>query len=124
MPKTAERQGSRMSDRQLARAATSGRHLIFHFLHGEPLTGYLVGSDDFHWLVAHHEGSQYQVTLVHKASSPRITISPSPTLANQDADYQAFVRQIGAGFWSFCDQTYFGKTPPKSTSKPRQEPAA
>lgn len=113
-----------MSDRQLARAATSGRRLTFHFLGGEPLYGYLVGSDDFHWLVAHTENNQFQVTLVHKASSPRIAISPHSTLANEDPDYQGFVKQIGEGFWRFCDETYFGKTPSKSASKPRQEPAA
>jgi hypothetical protein len=61
---------------------------------------------------------------VHKASSPRITISPHSTLTNEDPDYRAFVSQIGEGFWRFCDETYFGKTPPKKTPNPRQEPAA
>lgn len=115
-----------MSDRQLARAATSGRSLTVHFLNDEPLTGYLVGSDDFHWLVAHipHEHAKPQVTLVHKGSAPRIDISPHPTLENEAPDYQAFAYQIGAGFWSYCDENYLGKTPSASTSQPRQEPAA
>lgn len=104
-----------MSDRQLARAATSGRRLTITFHTGEPITGYLVGSDDFHWLIAHiaYAGADPQVTLVHKGSAPRIDICPYPTLDNENAEYQAFVVQIGAGFWSFCDEQYLGKTKSK-----------
>lgn len=107
-----ERQGSRMSDRQLARAATSGRRLTVHFHNDEPLYGYLVGSDDFHWLVAHRNVSyDHQVTLVHKGSTPRIDIAPHPTLDNEDPEYAAFVRQIGAGFWSFCTDNFLPTAP-------------
>lgn len=117
-----ERQGSRMSDRQLARAATSGRRLTITLQTGDSLMGYLVGSDDFHWLIAHmrHEHAEPQVTLIHKGSTPRIDISPSPTLHNEDEDYQAFVQQIGAGFWAFCTDTFL---PPNPANSKILEPA-
>lgn len=85
---------------------------------GDTLQGYLVGSDDFHWLLAHKDEYIPQVTLIHKGSTPRIDISPSPTLDSEDAKYQAFVRQIGAGFWSFCTDTFL---PP--ASKPMESPS-
>jgi hypothetical protein len=101
-----------MSDRQLARAATSGRRLTVLLHTGDSIRGYLVGSDDFHWLVAHLDPTcGPQVTLVHKGSAPRIDISPSPTLSGEDQDYQAFVKQIGAGFWSFCTETFLPTNP-------------
>lgn len=109
-----------MSDRQLARAATSGRSLTISFHTGDPLYGYLVGSDDFHWLVAHIDDHRdHQVTLVHKGSAPRIAISPLPTLDDEDVTFRSFVSQIGQGFWNFCNSTYLGKS--AEATHPRQE---
>lgn len=105
----------------MARAATSGRSLAF-FSVGTvmPLEGYLVGSDDFHWLVVHSEEDGYPVSLVHKGSTTRITISPKPTLYAEPTEYQDRVRQIGTGFWEYCDKTY---NPKPATTKSTLETA-
>lgn len=105
-----------MSDRQLARAATSGRRLTFRLPADEAVEGYLVGSDDFHWLVA-FLGDTYlpEITLIHKGSASRIDISPAPTLDDENPSYREFVTRIGRGFWLFCDKTYLGKTDPANT---------
>lgn len=110
-----ERQGSRMSTRQMARAATSGRLLTFRFQDSEIVEGYLVGSDDFHWLVAHQPDEKPRISLIHKGSTYRIDISPDPELDNENDALKAFVVRIGRGFWLFCDQTYLGKTDPANT---------
>jgi hypothetical protein len=116
-----------MSDRQLARAATSGRSLTFHLNDKSHLTGYLVGSDDFHWLVAHDSWSndyfEGRLTLVHKGSATMISIAPTPTLADEGDSYQEFVNRIGGGFWAYCNKTYLGQTGPTTpTPAPELEP--
>ena len=90
--------------------------MTFRLPDNEGIEGYLVGSDDFHWLVA-HLGDTYlpQITLVHKGSASSITISPAPTLDDETTSYQEFVTRIGRGFWLFCDKTYLGKTDPANT---------
>lgn len=118
MPRTKDRQGSRMSDRQMARAATSGRRIRFAFTGLDPISGYLVGSDDFHWLVATFNQQSPEICMVHKGSAVLITLSPDPALSNEDQDYQDFVERIGRGFFDFCDETYFSKT--KAATKPQR----
>lgn len=101
-----------MSDRQIARAATSGRSLTFGFIGAESLTGYVVGMDDFHWLVAHHtETSKPTISLVHKGSAALITISPESDLL--DSGIKPFVERIGRGFFDFCTTTFL---PPASST--------
>lgn len=101
-----------MSDRQIAYAATSGRKVTFTVVHQEqPIVGYVVGSDDYHWLVADPSGEGDVVTtsLVHKGLAPVATISPVSTLENEPPAVRAAVEGIGRGFWLFCDREYFGK---------------
>ena len=55
-----------MSTKQLAHAAVAGRKVTFHFAAPtlEPITGYLCGIDDFHWMVVTPSGEQH---LIHKS---------------------------------------------------------
>lgn len=97
-----------MSSRQVARAAVHGHNIRFVFNNNiEPITGYVVGQDDFHWLIAHSDGANFKTTLVHKGSAALLTISPSSTLLNEEADFRTYVEKIGRGFWLWCDETYF-----------------
>lgn len=85
--------------------------------------GYLVGSDDFHWLVAVNDPDslEYLLELVHKASAPRIRIAPQPDLHTETKTFQNFVSQIGQGFWNFCNKNYLGKHVPAEETASRQE---
>lgn len=58
-----------MSSKQLARAAVDLRPITFHFASPniEPLTGWLGGMDDYHWMVV---GMSGDISFVHKASTP------------------------------------------------------
>lgn len=57
-----------MSTKQLAHAAVAGRKVTFHFAAPtlEPITGYLCGMDDFHWMVVTPQGEQH---LIHKSAA-------------------------------------------------------
>lgn len=97
-----------MSSKQIARAAVKGQRIRFVFnANIDPIHGYVVGQDDFHWLVAHLDNNTHKITLIHKGSAALLTISPEPTLRNEDADTQAFVEKAGRGFWLWCDKNYF-----------------
>lgn len=102
----------------MAYAAVDGRKVTFRLATGEPIIGYVVGMDDYHWHVAHTDASQNVVTtLVHKGLAPAVTISPHSTLVNEDSHIQGLVSKIGGGFWRFCQQNYLGKTNPASQEK-------
>lgn len=55
-----------MSSKQLARTVVDGRILTFTPVSGAPVTGYLAGMDDYHWLVVTPYDEQ---VLVHKSAS-------------------------------------------------------
>lgn len=69
-----------MSTKQIATSVLGGRKVNFRTLQG-PIEGYVVGADDYHWLVAVVQGSGPKVIthLVHK-SAPLITLARQPTL--------------------------------------------
>lgn len=106
----APRVGSKMSDRQMAYAATHGRKVTCTPLIGEAVTGYLVGSDDFHWLVAvpSHQDTVSTV-LVHK-SAPLVRLSHEATLSDEPENVRTTIEQQGTPFWEYCHKTYFGKS--------------
>jgi len=100
-----DRAGSAMSTKQMAYAAVAGRRLTVHIPGCPPLFGYLVGMDDFHWLVAEiHEGRpqpQVSTHLVHK-SAPRIRIDHEASLSDESTAAQALVNEIGGSFFAHC----------------------
>ena len=100
-----------MSSKQMAYAATSGRRVSFSFLAANhQVSGYLVGMDDYHWLVACLVPGEVQTTLIHKSSADLVTISNESTLDSEHDYIKVAVQEIGRGFFAFCNRTYFGKT--------------
>lgn len=98
-----------MSDRQLGRAAVEHRRLIFHPADHESIPGYLVGMDDFHWLVATPASDvdkHHLTVLIHK-SCPLVAFS-HVFLDEESEDVQLWVKQVGKGFWEHCKTTYLG----------------
>lgn len=89
--------GSEMSRKQLGRAAADGKLITFHRSEYGPVTGYLVGMDDFHWLVV---STQQEQLLVHKGLTPSLLIHPESTL--QGSTIESLVNEIGSAFRSYC----------------------
>jgi hypothetical protein len=102
--KAERKSGSAMSDKQMARAAVSGQLLVFRTGVLMPMEGYVVGMDDFHWMVAtpsnEAEGEGVQTTLIHK-TCPLVTFTEQYLVDENDGDRQK-IQQIGGAFWEFC----------------------
>lgn len=111
------RSGSFMSDRQIGRAAAEGQRLIFITLVG-PVSGYVVGADDFSWLVATVASTVDRpgVVLVHK-SCPIVEFEGIFLDAETEED-QKTVRDLGTAFWNHCKTKYLGKTVTTSQEQP------
>jgi hypothetical protein len=110
---TGSRSGSSMSSRQMARAATDGRRISFQWVASNgnyvaPLDGYLVGMDDFHWLVL--TTPNQQIALIHKTSPDITLIKKSCSLTSESEATQLAVEEMGRAFFNFCDRTYLGKS--------------
>lgn len=86
-----------MSAKQISRAAIDQRKLAFNLV-AQParVTGYVVGMDDYHWLVS--TGSD-GLSLVHKGSAVTVEFLPA-FLADEDQPYQTYTKQIGEPFWA------------------------
>lgn len=101
--KMAKKSGSGMSDKQMARAAVEGRRLIFRTVAFTPLDGYLVGMDDFHWLIASPGELDHEpvfTTLVHK-TCPLVSFTDT-FLADEPEEERMEIQRIGRPFWEFC----------------------
>jgi hypothetical protein len=66
------RSGSRVSSKEVARAAVDGHKIIFTLADGSSVEGWACGMDDYHWRIITAEGS---VVLVHKGSAMTVTIT-------------------------------------------------
>jgi|SRR5882757_1653680 len=98
-----KKSGSVMSDKQMARAAVEGRRLIFRTVAFTPLDGYVVGMDDFHWLIASPGELEHEpvfTTLVHK-TCPLISFTDTFLVDEPEPDRKR-IQQIGRAFWEFC----------------------
>lgn len=123
MAKTTDRVGSSMSNKQVAYAATSGHQITFNLAHGyEPVEGYVVGADDYHWMVACVEDGDINKVIVSKGNTVSLVLSPAPTLSDEPTNIQVAISEIGRGFWLYCDKTYFGKTEPASKKETHDTP--
>lgn len=94
-----------MSDKQIARAAVNGQLLEFTTGVLMPIMGYVVGMDDYHWLVAMpsddgEHGLPVRTVLVHK-SCPLVTFHEGYLVDETEGDRQT-VRAIGRAFWDYC----------------------
>lgn len=107
-----------MSSKQLAHAAKAGRLLTFVFP-DDLIHGYLVGMDDYHWMVAeiHETDELVEIHLIHKGSVPRIRIARTPSLPSEPAAVRQQVEDLGRGFLAWCEeQNLIGKTPVSQTT--------
>ena len=113
---TAPRRGSFLSDKQVTDASRRGRTVTFKILKSQPgheATGYVVGKDDYHWMVAcprllevaRTEGEDIiTVVLVHK-SADLIELGVSNTLDSLSEEHQVAIKKIGEPFWSSQNRT-------------------
>jgi hypothetical protein len=74
--------GSSLSTKQLGFAVKEGRQVHFEFPDREPITGYICGMDDFHWMVITPQGNK---KLIHKGSASAIEL---PNEATYDTEPQ------------------------------------
>jgi hypothetical protein len=106
---SAQRSGSAMSAKQMARAATAGRRITFCFLAAkQEVEGYLVGMDDYHWFVATPIGHDVETMLIHKGSADLIKIDRVSSLEDEPSFLKDAVRKIGGSFFKHCTEKYFG----------------
>ncbi len=109
-----------MSTKQMAQAAVKGRTVRVHIPGIPVLHGYLVGMDDFHWLIAEAEivdnGEVVVSThLIHK-TAPRIMIDHTAPLSEESDAIQAAIQEIGGSFFDHCAQKILSR-PTKSTQE-------
>jgi hypothetical protein len=97
-----------MSDKQVGLAAYNRRRLAFQTT-VDTVRGYVVGMDDFHWLVAVPQignGREAHLVLVHK-TCPLVDFS-EVFLEMETEDNKTFIRRVGMPFWEWCGRTYRG----------------
>jgi hypothetical protein len=96
------RSGSAMSDKQIARAAVDGQRLVFRTVAFTPMDGYVVGMDDFHWLIASpgELGEPVATTLIHK-TCPLVSFTDTYLADEPEGDRQE-IQEIGRPFWENC----------------------
>lgn len=86
-----------MSAKQISRASTDKRKLAFILSGQVPrVAGYVVGMDDYHWLVATGDEG---LSLVHKGSAATVEFLPA-FLDTEDQPYQDYTKKIGEPFWA------------------------
>lgn len=92
-----------MSDKQIARAAVEGQRLIFRTGAWTPVDGYVVGMDDYHWLIAapgEESTDPVITTLIHK-TCPLVSFTDT-YLADEPEEDRIVIQQIGRPFWESC----------------------
>lgn len=98
------RRGSDVSERQIAFAVRDGKAVTAMLPDGRGLRGYVIGIDDYHWVII--EPDTEQVHLVHK-SSPVLSIAKDSTL---DGEPKA-IKEACSSFRSKVTQEYFNQQP-------------
>lgn len=101
-----------MSDKQIGRSAYERRKLAFQ-TSVETIRGYVVGADDFHWLVAVPQignGREAHLVLVHK-TCPVVDFLEI-FLEMETKESKTFIRGVGMAFWENCGKTYRGHSAP------------
>jgi hypothetical protein len=101
------RMGSSVSTKMLARAAVEGRRLHFRLTPSWLITGYLVGMDDFHWIIVGMGEDLLRLQIIHK-SVPAVEISDA-RLNTEPEEVVKKVTEIGQSFWSYCEKSYLGR---------------
>jgi hypothetical protein len=106
--------GAAMSDKQMARAAVEGQLVTIYTtaVNLPKVEGYVVGSDDYHWLVA--TITEF-VLLVHKTAP--VVVFTGHTLDREPESVQEWVTQVGQHFWEYCRRTFLGVTSHREQEK-------
>jgi hypothetical protein len=105
--------GSEMSSKQLARTVVHGRKVTFRFPTGDPISGYLGGMDDFHWLVVAPESGLKH--LIHKGSACIITLADTHTYESEPLRDQ--MEKVIGPFRRYVEEVFFGRTSPASVER-------
>lgn len=92
-----------MSSTQLARTVVDGKLVTFH-VPVLPISGYICGMDDFHWMVVTPQGKLF---LVHKASASVIQISDQTTYEDE-SEHDSLDGIVGP-FRRFVEAEFFGR---------------
>ena len=99
------RSGSRNSSKQLAFAAVRGSLISFKPVDMEPVSGYLVGIDDYHYVVAVPDQTSAKITLIHK-QCPFVSIGNNSDLENASIPTREFVSLVGSSFLALMREEY------------------
>lgn len=115
----APKRGSSVSDKQIARAASEGTQTVMFLGNaGGEITGYVVGMDDYHWLLASVSEGLQIVHLVHK-TCPLVSFLPLG-LDQEDEEDRLWVTSVGKSFWDFCRRTYLGENSVRPTPRNKE----
>lgn len=105
------RRGSFLSDKQVTDASRRGRTVTFKVLKSQPaheVTGYVVGKDDYHWMVAcpqileiaqSEDRDLIKIRLVHK-SADLIELDTKDSLSGLAQEHRDAIKKIGEPFWA------------------------
>lgn len=127
MARGGDRVGSRMSTRQMAYAAVNGRLVRFHFLRGQGnkmITGYIVGMDDYHVLVAevvrdHNDLPEgVRTTLITKGRVDYMGLDGEDSLSEEPEVVRKAVHDVGDAFFEHCKEHHFGKQSATTSEEP------
>jgi hypothetical protein len=98
--------GSQVSTKQIAWAAVNGRLVKFSTTVGDQ-AGYVIGQDDFHWVIATvpQSSTAHQTALIHKGSAAVVTITDQ-LLDSEPDPIVSSITMAGSAFWSYCRSTF------------------
>lgn len=106
-----ERRGSAASDKQVHRAVKEWQKIIFFPQMGPTVEGWVIGLDDYHWVVFDTHG---HTVLVHKSCpSLRITDVEPEALGEPKATK---IREAGEPFRNHVLSEHFGQDQPRSAA--------
>lgn len=114
-----QQQGSQLTDKQIGKAAAYGRKITCRFFAqtAHEVTGYVVGMDDYHWMIATvipestrtDKDEPISLMLVHKSRVDVTVLHTESTLDNEDSEAQVAITQVGQKFWTYCENHYNGR---------------
>lgn len=96
--------GSAVSSKQIAWAAVNTRLVKFSTVVGDQ-AGYVIGQDDFHWIIAVPTEVAHQTTLIHKGSAAVVTITDR-VLDSEPEPIASSITMAGSSFWMYCRSQY------------------
>lgn len=95
-----KRQGSWLTERDLARSVMAGRRITFEFPTGIPrdIHGYVIGWDAYHWKVLSFDEKLGPIErFVHKGNVAVVTLT-NTTIASEQPDHQSHYESVVAAF--------------------------